>query len=117
MTLQHTVLFAFSADLSAPDAAEMRQQIHSWPQAIGGINIIRFGEDITGARTKGHQYMLYTEFDDPAALQAYQKHPVHQRFLKWVMDHGCSPLAFDYDIDQDTVIWPRLSADLPKDKS
>jgi hypothetical protein len=42
---------------------------------------------------------------------------VHQRFLKWVMDHGCSPLAFDYDIDQDTVIWPRLSADLPKDKS
>lgn len=116
MALQHIVLFAFAADLVDADADEMRRQIQSWPQEIGDINAIRFGADITGARTKGHQYLLYTEFDDSAALQAYREHPVHQKFLKWVMDHGCIPLAFDYEINENTVIWPRFPADLPKDK-
>ncbi len=117
MTLQHIVLFEFSDDLDDADVADMRSQIQSWPEKIGGISLIRFGADMTGARTKGHQYILYTEFEDPAALRAYQQHPVHQVFLKWVVDHGCSPLAFDYDINQDTVIWPRFATEQPKDQS
>lgn len=117
MTLQHIVLFAFAAELDQQDAAEMRAQIEAWPEKIGGFGAIRFGPDITGARTRGHQYLLYTEFQDAPALLAYQQHPVHQHFLKWVLDHDCTPLAFDFELNQDTVIWPRLTPTLPEDKS
>jgi hypothetical protein len=117
MTLQHIVLFAFAAELDHEDAAEMRAQIDAWPEKIGGFGAIRFGRDITGARTRGHQYLLYTEFPDMPALVAYQQHPVHQHFLRWVLDHGCTPLAFDFELDQDTVIWPRPTTNLSEDTS
>src|SRR4051812_9690808 len=106
MTLQHIVLFSFPEELSDADAAEMRGHIESWPDAIGGINSIRFGRDITEARTRGYQYLLYAEFDDDVALRTYQRHPVHQQFLKWVLDRSCTPLAFDYHFTEHTVIWP-----------
>jgi hypothetical protein len=34
----------------------------------------------------------------------YQKHPVHQRFLQWVLDRECTALAFDYYADEETVV-------------
>ena len=117
MTLQHIVLFAFAEELDHADAAEMRSQIEAWPDEIGGFGAIRFGRDVTGARTRGHQYLLYTEFRDVPALAAYQQHPVHQHFLKWVLDHGCTPLAFDFELNQDTVIWPRPPTNLSEDTS
>jgi hypothetical protein len=110
MTLQHVVLFSFPAELSAGDAAEMRRQITTWPELIGGLDVIRFGRDLTEARTRGYQYLLYTEFADEAALTAYQAHPVHQHFLHWVLERDCTPLAFDYHLDASTVIWPGPSA-------
>ena len=106
MTLQHIVLFSFPAELSDADAADMAAQIRAWPERIGGFGAIRFGRDLTGDRTRGHQYLLYTDFADLAALQSYQQHPVHQSFLHWVMERNCTPLAFDYHLTPDTVIWP-----------
>lgn len=106
MTLQHIVLFAFPEELDEAQAREMRDQIEAWPRMIGGIDALRFGSDLTGARTRGHQYLLYLEFQDVATLQAYQRHPVHQRFLAWVLEHDCTPLAFDYHLTEQTVIVP-----------
>jgi hypothetical protein len=115
MTLQHVVLFAYPRDLDEADATEMRRQIEAWPEAIGGIEVLRFGTDITGARTRGHQYLLYMEFADQAALLAYQKHPVHQRFLAWITERDCTPLAFDYALTRQTVFWPELAPDIPEE--
>lgn len=103
-TVQHIVLFAYPDDLSAGDDARMRAQIGAWPREIGGMRALRFGTDITGTRTRGHQYLLYMEFDDDEALHAYQQHPVHQQFLRWVNERDCVPLAFDYHLDDQTVI-------------
>lgn len=108
MTLQHIVLFSFPQQLCAADAADMRAQIMAWPSEIGGFGAIRFGRDVTDERTRGYQYLLYTEFDDDVAMQTYQKHPVHQQFLRWVMERSCIPLAFDYNLTSDTVIWPPM---------
>lgn len=104
MTLQHIVLFKYPEDLAAEDAAEMRRQIEAWPGVIPGITALRFGEDITGERTGGHQYLLYMEFDDEDALRTYQVHPVHQRFVRWLLDHSGTPLVFDYHLTDRTVI-------------
>lgn len=108
MTLQHVVLFSFPDELSELDAADMRAQIMAWPETIGGFEAIRFGRDRTDERTRGYQYLLYTEFEDDVALAAYQRHPVHQYFLSWVLQRLCTPLAFDYHITPDTTIWPPM---------
>lgn len=104
MTLQHVVLFSFPDDLSDEDWADMQQQVRSWPTQIGGIDKLRLGCALDDQRTRGYQYLLYMEVADADALVAYQQHPVHQRFLTWVLDRNCTPLAFDYHLDPTTVV-------------
>jgi hypothetical protein len=104
VSLQHIVLFSFPTDLGPEDDAEMRRHVEAWPTAIGGMTAVRLGRSINEERTRGYQYLLYTEFPDVDALVTYQKHPVHQEFLRWVMDRDCTPLAFDYPLDETTVV-------------
>ena len=104
MSLQHIVLFSFPQDLSTEDDADMRRQVEAWPEEIGGMTAIRLGRSINEERTRGYQYLLYAEFPDVETLVIYQKHPVHQEFLRWVLARNCTPLAFDYPLDGSTVI-------------
>jgi Stress responsive A/B Barrel Domain len=106
MTLQHVVLFSFPQDLTEEDWADMQRQVRSWPKEIGGIDVMRLGPSINSERTRGYQYLLFMEVADQAALVTYQKHPVHQQFLRWVMERDCTPLAFDYFLDAQTVVLP-----------
>jgi Stress responsive A/B Barrel Domain len=104
VALQHVVLFSFPRPLSADEEAEMRAMVASWPDKIGLMDKCRFGTDLTGARTRGYTQLLYTEFADAETLGRYQAHPVHQQFLKWIMERDCTPLAFDYHLDEGTVL-------------
>jgi Stress responsive A/B Barrel Domain len=104
MTLQHIVLFSFPRPLSEADAAEMRAMVASWPAEIGLMTKCRLGTDLTGERNRGYSYLLYTEFADAKTLRRYQDHPVHLRFRDWIMEHDCTPLAFDYHLDERTVL-------------
>ena len=104
MTLQHIVLFSFPRELSAEEAAQMRAMVASWPAEIGLMTKCRFGTDLTGARTRGYDYLLYTEFPDVDTMNAYRAHPVHLQFLDWLNERDCTPLAFDYDLDAQTVL-------------
>ena len=115
MTLQHIVLFSFPRDLSYEEATQMRDMVASWPDQIGLMTSCRFGTDLTGARNQGYPYLLYTEFPDIDSMNAYRAHPVHMKFLAWLTERSCTPLAFDYFLDQHTVLmrergpesWPR----------
>lgn len=109
MTLQHIVLFSFPADLSDEDDRDMRRQVSSWADEIATIERLRFGKDITGARSRGYQYLLYSEFEDEAALAQYRDHPSHQQFMSWLSERSCTPLAFDYHLDAGTVLVPELT--------
>jgi Stress responsive A/B Barrel Domain len=106
MTLQHVVLFSFPRELSAPEYDDMKRQVASWPEAIGGMSRLRFGADLTGARTNGYSRLLYMEFAGPDELKRYQQHPVHQAFNRWILERDCTPLAFDYFMDENTVLIP-----------
>ncbi len=102
MALQHVVLFFFPEELSDEDYADMRLQVASWPEKIGGMTRLRFGSDLTGARTRGYSRLLHMEFAGTEDLKQYQQHPVHQAFHRWLVERRCTPLAFDYFIDDDT---------------
>ena len=104
MTLQHIVLFSFPRDLTADEAAQMRGMVASWPSQIGLMTKCRLGTDLTGARNRGYSYLLYTEFPDVEAMRAYQVHPVHVKFSEWLKERNCTPLAFDYLLDEQTVL-------------
>lgn len=113
MSVQHVVLFAFPQEPTPELADEMITQIRGWRGVIPGIRALRVGADITGARTRGYHHLLYMEFDDEAGLHAYQQHPVHQDFLAWVNAHDITPLAFDYQLDETTVLLPHESVREP----
>jgi hypothetical protein len=104
MTLQHIVLFSFPRPLSDAEAGQMRAMVASWPEEIGLMTKCRFGTDITGARTRGYGYLLYTEFADMDTMKRYREHPVHLRFLEWLTERECTPLAFDYYLDDQTIL-------------
>ena len=104
MTLQHIVLFSFPRPLSAEEAGQMRAMVASWPAEIGLMSKCRFGTDVTGARTRGYDYLLFTEFADMETMEQYRNHAVHQRFLSWLNERECTPLAFDYYLDERTVL-------------
>ncbi len=111
MGLQHIVLFSFADGLAVAEAEEMRAQVAAWPEAIGGMTRLRFGADLTGARTQGYSRLLSMEFAGTDELKAYQQHPVHQAFQRWVVEHRGTPLAFDYLLDGDTVLIPEGDGD------
>jgi hypothetical protein len=104
VTLQHIVLFSFPQPLKAAEEEQMRAMIASWPKEIGTMTKVRFGRDITGARTRGYDYLLYTEFPDLETMSRYREHPVHQQFNGWITERDCTPLAFDYYLDERTVL-------------
>lgn len=102
--IQHVVLLNFARELTADEHAELARQIRAWPKAIGGFLELRFGRDLTGARTRGYQYLLFEVFPDDATLKAYASHPLHRAFADWVHVRGCEEIAFDYVIDDETVV-------------
>lgn len=97
--LQHVVLFKFASPLSAQEDAAMREMVAEWPGVIGTMTELRFGGDLTEARSRGYQYLLVTVFPDADTLAAYVAHPVHQDFVRFLDDHQCERLAFDYYLD------------------
>ncbi len=103
MVIQHVVLLRFPADLSPQDDKAIRARVADWPTEIGGFRRLRFGSDLTGARTAGYHYLLFTEFDDEAAQRRYSAHPVHREFIDWIHDRGSQSLAFDYELGPDTA--------------
>jgi hypothetical protein len=106
MSLQHIVLFSFPRELSDEEAAQMRGMVASWPTQIGLMTRCRLGTDLTGARNRGYGYLLYTEFPDVATMNSYRAHPVHVEFMEWLAERDCTPLAFDYHLDEQTVLMP-----------
>lgn len=104
MTLQHIVLFSFPRELSEHEGAELREMVRSWPKEIGLMTKCRLGTDLTGARNRGFGYLLYTEFPDVETMNAYRAHPLHGQFTNWLTERDCTPLAFDYLLDEHTVL-------------
>jgi hypothetical protein len=100
--LQHVVLLGFPEPLSVEDDEQLRSMVASWPEKIGTMSECRVGSDLTGARTRGYQYLLHLVFPDADVLAAYVAHPVHQEMVAFLDERSCTRLAFDYYLDAST---------------
>src|SRR5207248_11626122 len=100
----HIGMVSAPRGLSAAGQAPMRAMLACWPAAIGLMTKCPFGTDITGARTRGYRYLLYTELPDTGTLARYRQHPAHVKFNDWLIERDCTPLAFDYYLDETTVL-------------
>lgn len=96
--LQHVVLMKFPQPLSGSEEAFLFAVVDGWDTEIGTLQECRIGSDLTGARTDGYDYLLFTIFSDVDALQAYVVHPAHQVLVQFLDARGCQRLAFDYHI-------------------
>ena len=106
MTVQHIVLFSFPRELTAEEAADMRAMVASWPKEIGADDQVPVRHRPHRARTRGYPYLLYTEFPDVETLTAYRPTRCTSEFLAWIVERDCTPLAFDYHLDGQTVLMP-----------
>ncbi|MDA3624094.1 Dabb family protein [Saccharopolyspora sp. WRP15-2] len=106
MPLQHVVAFRFGHPPTDDQLSQMAAGIESL-STIGEARVIRFGPDLTGARTRGYSHLLFMEFDDEHSLRRYQEHPVHLRFADWITAEEVGLLVFDYHVDDQTRIWPK----------
>ncbi len=97
MSFQHVALMRFPHTLTPGDLAAMDDVIRAWPQAIGGIESLAWGTDVSG-RAQGCQFGIVVRFRDEAAAQAYQDHPRHQALVHWIREHAGEVQAFDFPI-------------------
>lgn len=104
MSLLHTVLISFDTPLGPDQLADFDAQIRSWPEAIGGFEHLAVGPPLYAERAQGYQHLLHMVVADEEALERYQVHPVHQHFATWVRERGGRVLAFDYLLDDGTVV-------------
>lgn len=78
----HSVYFWLKPDLSDADRKRFLDDLH----AMMKIDVIRFGFIGTPADTdrpiidRSYSYALITAFDDVAGHDAYQVHPLHDKF-------------------------------------
>jgi len=102
--VQHIVLFQFPERLPADQEEEMFALVREWPEKIGGFTKLRIGADISG-RSRGYQYGLFTEFENQDRLRDYFPHHVHQAFADWVHSRGSQEIAFDYPVDDASLLF------------
>lgn len=75
----HVVLIRLRDDVSDEATARFLEQARRVLGPIPGVTHLRVGRSIR--RAESHPCALVMEFSDREALEAYQVHPEHQRFL------------------------------------
>jgi hypothetical protein len=75
----HVVLIRLHAGLGTEREERFLAQAREVLGPIPGVRNLRVGRNLLPAST--HPFALVMEFLDEAALQSYQVHPEHQRFL------------------------------------
>jgi len=79
--IYHTVLFKLSERATAAQVDEMLLALNTLPGLIDEIQFLQAEKNIS-ERSNGHEVVLVSRFADKSALNAYSKHPDHQKAVK-----------------------------------
>lgn len=83
--ISHVVLVRLKDSVSAPEAARFIEDARRVLGSVPGVENLRVGRGLGAKSEVDHPYALVMEFRDEAALEAYQVHPEHQRFVREIL--------------------------------
>ena len=95
--IRHLCMFKFRADSRAADTAEFIRRAESL-RAIEEIRRFEVAANFAGAPDGNFDVALIFDFDSLAALDAYQSHPTHLEFAKFVASVRESRACIDYEV-------------------
>lgn len=103
----HVVLFEPRADLSEADRQQVLDDLRLAAASIPTLRSCRIGRRIRlglpgyeQAMPVDYQYAAIMEFDDPAGLEAYLRHPAHEAAGRHFTGSAAHALAYDYEIGE-----------------
>jgi hypothetical protein len=90
------------------NALEIKRRFEALRGAIPGLMRCEIGLD-TSHTPEASDVALYSEFDSPAALDAYQTHPAHKDIVGFLKDVRSERRVVDYEraADSDSRDRPR----------
>jgi len=95
--LRHLVLYKFRDDASAAQVQEVVDAFTALPRQIDGIVAFEAGANTSAeGKSEGMTHCFQVTFRDQAALDAYLKHPAHDRYVQVVKPRREKVLVFDY---------------------
>jgi hypothetical protein len=82
----HVVLIRLKPDLGEAAEAEVLEQARKLLLPIPGVDNLRLGRGLGKKSEVDYPLALVMEFEDENALQGYQVHPDHRRFVREVVE-------------------------------
>lgn len=99
--IKHIVAWRFKDEaLGAPRAenlARAKAALEALSQTVPSVRRLEVGLDV-GVDHDPWDIVLYSEFDDPEGLRAYQVHPEHVKVAKLIGEMRESRAAVDYEV-------------------
>ena len=81
----HFVLVRLKQDVSRQQEDELVLNAERVLGAIPAVRNLRIGRGLGVKSERNHPVAILMEFEDEAALESYQIHPEHQRFVKEIL--------------------------------
>ncbi len=95
--LRHVVLFSYTEQTTAAEAASIREQFLALKDDIAEIIAVEGGSDVsTEGLSQGFAHAFVVTFADAAARDAYLPHAAHQAFVTAIKPHLEKVLVIDY---------------------
>ena len=91
--LTHVVMFQFD---NAANAEEAQRRLLAMDGQIPELQHIEAGLDVLRS-DRSMDLCLITRFDDMAAMERYQVHPVHQEVVGFIKTCATKVVAVDYE--------------------
>ncbi len=99
--IKHIVMFRLKGSAGGAgkqeNAKEMKKRLESLKDKIREIRHIEVGINISGSDTAS-DVVLYSEFDSMEDLDAYEKHPEHQKIVSFVSEIRSERRVVDYEV-------------------
>jgi hypothetical protein len=87
--IRHIVLVRFRSEVSQPVIEDLFAELHEIEGKVPGLLSITSGRSESPERIeRGYLHGFVVDFADWAALEAYQKHPDHERFGARLVAHA-----------------------------
>ena len=95
--LKHIVLWTLKPEAFPEGAREMKSRLEALNGRIAGLVHLEVGIDVSKTGDSA-DVALYSEFEDRAALDAYQTHPEHLRAAEFIAGVRQTRAVVDYEV-------------------